>query len=152
MKKIVLALLSVCMIFATLTCINAIGSTNESVSVEYFEDGSYVIDEDSSGVALLATRTTKSKTSTYYASDGTAQWYIKVTGTFTSRNGVTECIDASVVAEVYSSDWKIARKSASYAGRTAVATAAVNQLLNGAVVNTLVCSLTLTCSSAGTFY
>lgn len=151
MKKIVLALLSVCMIFATLTWVNATGGTNESVSVEYFEDGSYVIDEDSFGVALLATRTTKSKTSTYYASDGTAQWYIKVTGTFTYRNGEAVCIDSSVAAEVYSSSWKIACKSASYTGSTAVATAAINYLVNGAVANTLSRTVTLTYSSTGTF-
>lgn len=154
MKKIISTLLSVCMLFVSLTYAYAMGNTNESVNVEYFEDGSYIvttIDEDSSDVTLLSTTTTKSKTSTYYASDGTAQWYVKVTGTFTYGNGSSKCTASSVTAGVYSSNWKIASKSSSYTGSTAIATVAVNQLVYGVVANTIARTVTLTCSSTGTF-
>lgn len=151
MKKMLFLFVSV-FLFGALCPVASAADTSQIV--EYLPDGSYyitVVEDESSGIALLSTSATKSKTRTYYSSSGSARWYVKVTGTFTYGDGTSKCTSASVTAESYVSNWRISSKSISKNGNTATATATAEQLLLGQVVNTITQSVTLTCSSTGEF-
>ena len=124
--------------------------------VQYMDDGSYFITiietEENDGLSLMSTTTTKSKTATYYDSNGIAKWYVRVTGTFTYGNGTSKCTSSSVTAKSYdTSIWNISSKSASKSGNKAIATASARQYLSGRYVATLSKTVTLTCSPTGVF-
>lgn len=151
MKRIITALISVFMI-ATLSLFAS--ATSPAQEIEYLEDGSFfvtMLENESSAHSLSSSTITQSKTKTYYSSSGVAQWYVKVTGTFTYGGGSSQCTSASVSAGSYVSNWSISSKSASKSGNKATATATAKQTRLGQAINTVTASVTLTCSSAGVF-
>lgn len=148
MKKFLTVLLAMLMIASSIfpSC-----ASNTEAEVEYMDDGSYivtVINEVPVGISLMSTTVTKSKTATHYSVDGTAIWFVKVTGTFTYGNGNATCTSASVTAKSYSSRWTITSKSASRSGNRATGTATAYCSSSG---GTYTKTVTLTCSSTGTF-
>lgn len=151
MKKLIsvfLCILSLISLFSFASAVEA------DQTIEYFADGSYVVTELEDafpGISLLTSTATKSKKLTYYSASDEAQWYVKVTGTFTYGNGSAKCTSASVSAGSYVSNWRIASKSSSKSGNKATATATAEQLRLGQVLNTVTKSVTLTCSSTGNF-
>lgn len=151
MKKILLVFACVLFFVSLLPSASAV-QTDETR--EYLADGSYFVTEledTSPGISLLASTATKSKKLTYYSASDVAQWYIKVTGTFTYGDGSAKCTSASVSAGTYVSNWRIASKSASKSGNRATATATVEQLVQGQALRSVTESVTLTCSSTGNF-
>lgn len=52
----------------------------------------------------------KSKITYYKSASGKKLWYVKVTGTFTYRNGIVQCIGSTVTAKALSSSWKCTKK------------------------------------------
>lgn len=150
MKKLIAVLFSALLLTSL---IPAASATEADATREYLPDGSYyvtVIEEESSNPALRTTAT-KSKTRTYYSASDVALWYVKVTGTFTYGNGTSKCTSSTVTAQTYSSDWKIASKSASKSGNKAIATATADHYWMGAPLTSLTQTVTLTCSATGQF-
>lgn len=151
MKKLFSILLSILILTSLLSVASA---AEAEPSVEYFPDGSYsvtVIEDESPGISLFSSSATKSKRRTHYSASGTAQWYVKVTGTFTYGDGSSKCTSASASAGVYVSAWRIVSKSSSKSGNKATATATAEQLAMGEALYTIDDTVTLTCSATGTF-
>lgn len=83
-----------------------------SINLETFDDGScYVTTIDnvpSAGIHLLAVKTeTKSKTAYFKNSAGKVMWYVRVTGTFTYKDGTSKCISATPSAASLNANWKV---------------------------------------------
>lgn len=157
MKKLFVLMLSVSLIFAVIhPCFAEDRVQDNQVEYTYFEDGCYIISiisDETTGIERRSTTTTtKSKTSTYYNNSDVALWYVKVTGSFTYGDGSAKCNSSSVTAGSYSSNWKISDKSASKSGASATAKA-TGKLYDGSIViQTVPETVTLTCTSQGTFY
>ncbi len=156
MKKFVITIL-VTMMMLSLPLDTFASSQTTSESIEYFEDGSYVIITFDDAVPTTtaayfsSTQTvTKSKTAKYYNTNDELICSLKVTGIFTYGNGTAKCTSSSVTANAYSS-WKVSSKSASTSGATAIANATIKQYYNGTVIQSLNKTLKLTCSPTGTF-
>lgn len=149
MKKLLLCL-SLGLLFLLPTDISAL-ETEQIVSstIEYLDDGSYLETTITESNALTRATKTGSKTTKYYNDAKVAQWYVKVTGTYTYNNSSATCTSSSVTADSYKSIWKIASKSASKNANKATAKATANQYYDGTLVNTKTTSVTLTCSATG---
>lgn len=59
----------------------------------------------------LKSKFKKSKITYYKSASGKKLWYVKVTGTFTYRNGTAQCISSTVTAKALSSSWKCTKKN-----------------------------------------
>lgn len=164
MKKILFSLILILTLCVASLPAYASYSTEPSVDLQlqnnetitYLSDDSYFIsvikDENSLMSTKSASTITKSKTSVYYDSNGTAKWYVKVTGTFTYGNGKSECTRSSISSGSYDkSSWKIINASSSKSKNTAIATASANHYLSGKYINTISKRVTLTCSTTGQF-
>lgn len=151
MKKLFMLLLSFILL---LTISLPVRANTLNQQIEYFDDGSYIItiiEDETPDIALFSTTTTKAKTSSAYSSSGQCLWSVTVTGTFTYGDGTSKCTNSSVSAKSYASTWSIASKSASRSGNKASATATAVQYLKGHEVQRKTQTVTLTCSSTGTF-
>lgn len=128
------------------------------------DDGSYfetviedsecnALSSDSFKILEAASKTTKTKSKTTYFknSAGKVMWYVKVTGTFTYGNGSAKCTKSVCTAESKNKTWKVSNKSASKSKNKASATATGTHYLNGAPVESLKRTVTLTCSPTGDF-
>lgn len=145
MKKMLLCL-SLGLLFLLPTDISALETEQiVSTTIEYLDDGSYLETTITESNTLTRATKTGSKTTKYYNDAKVAQWYVKVTGTYTYNNSSATCTSSSVTADSYKSIWKIASKSASKNANKATA----NQYYNGTLVNTKTTSVTLTCSATG---
>lgn len=156
MKKIISIIIAAITVLSFTSTVFAAETEQNTTSIEYLEDGSYfaITLEDempSNGMTLLSSSVTKSKTYTYYSSNGEKKWYVKVTGSFTYGNGTSKCTKSSVTAGSYTDSWKITSKSASKNGSTATAKATAKQYYNGSVIKTINKSIKLTCSATGKF-
>lgn len=160
MKKVLLTMIfTITLIMST----QSIFATDDSGSIEYYNDGSYSITTISDdipaisdnlftlAITLSKTTKTKSKTTTFYNSSNKAMWYVKVTGTFSYGNGSATCTDATVSAASYNDAWRISNKSSSKSGNRAIGTATAKRYQNLSVAETKTKTVTLTCSSTGVF-
>ena len=124
-----------------------------SVEREYLENGDYietVLAE--SPIALYGSGTKSgSKTSTYY-SNGTALWYVKVTGSFAYTGNSVRCTSAYVDADSYTSFWKITDRSSSRSGNIATARATGTHFYGNTILETIDKSVSLSCSVDGSLY
>lgn len=157
MKKLFSVLLSIFFIFSTVTSVFAFNiPENYTTTVEYFDDGSYIITTISNEPSNISTHasttsTTKSKISTYYSKSNSKLWDVKVTGTFTYGNGSAKCTSSTVSATSYNKNWKVTNKSASKANASASATATGNLYQDSIIVQSIVKTVTLTCDKNGNF-
>lgn len=129
------------------------------------DDGYYietVIEDEDSGLLTImhnaisrskgsTTTKTKSKTTYIKNSSGNVMWYVKVTGTFTYGNGSAKCTKSVCTAESKDKTWKVSNKSSSKSGNKASATAKGTHYLNGAPLESITRTVTLTCSPTGNF-
>lgn len=123
-------------------------------SIEYFEDGSYIItaiEDIDSEFSFFSTSTTKAKAVTYFNNSGQKQWSITVTGTFTYGNGSAVCTASKVSTTVYNNEWSLTGKSASKSGNKATAKATGIHYVQGREVERHTETVTLTCSPTGVF-
>ncbi len=122
-------------IILSLGSINVSAETNSNKAIElqesiqYFEDGSYiVIEKIASDVQTRAVGTkTYSNIATYYNSDDVAQCALKVTGTFEVNYGVSvRCTNVTATTYVYVNGWtveNVTKSSSSGSGASAYASA-----------------------------
>lgn len=95
-----------------------ISQRNDS-TIEYFEDGSYVITEWDDSVPATRTSTSKTKKATYYLSNNTAVFAVSLTGYFNYTYGVSaEATSQSVSVSIYLDDATFVSKSSTHSGAT----------------------------------
>lgn len=156
MKRTIILLLIITLSLLSIITTSYAASDVSFANIEYYEDGSYletIIESETIPpyISLLSTTVTKSKTTKFYDANNVAKWYVKVTGTFTYGNGTSKCTSSTVTAKSYASTWKITSKSASKSGNTATAKATAKQYYDGTVIKTINKTVSLKCSSTGTF-
>lgn len=123
-------------------------------SVEYFDDGSYVIVTLDVAESASATRATSkvsgSKYYNYYSSKDKLLWTVTITGTFTYTGSKATCTNATTSSEVYDNDWKVTSATASKSGNKAIGNFTAKRYLLGIPTTTKeVKDLTLACSASG---
>lgn len=149
-KKFVIGLLLYAVMVLQFPVMTKADSMGEKISVEYFEDGTYV--ETYIEQLLVAARTktkTGKKTKVGKSANGEKLWSVTVTGTFSYGNGTSKCTNAQVSTETYDSQWKKYSSSASKSGSTAKADAVFKKYSNAIMKDTVSASVSLKCNSTG---
>lgn len=115
----------------------------------YFEDGSYLVVEMIPNCARASGNLTGSKPSTFYNSDGDAQWKVTLTGSFTYTGSSSSCSSSSVSVTIYDSSWYVVSKSSGKSGNTATASVTMGRKSLGVTVQKVPVSLSLSCDANG---
>lgn len=132
------------------TPVYATEEQNINSSIEYFEDGSYLITTITEEVNnARATTKTGSKTSTYKNSNGVIQWTYKVTGTFSYTGSSSTCTAVSDSYTISNDNWHMSSHSCSKSGNTANGTVTMKYKVLGITTKTVSDNVTLTCSATG---
>ncbi|MBQ8209512.1 MAG: hypothetical protein IJZ35_02880 [Clostridia bacterium] len=155
MKKILSLVLS--LILLSSVCIitaYADDSVIVSESIEYLDDGTYVVTtltvEDDNSVARATSTKTGSKTITLYNSDDEALVTMKLTASFSYTGSSATCISASTSYTIHNSNWKVTSATASKSGNKATGNFTAKKYLLGIPIQTKEHTLTITCSNTGT--
>lgn len=120
-------------------------------SIEYFDDGSYMITTISEDVNnSRATVKSGSKTTTYKNSSGETQWTYKITGTFSYTGSSSSCTSVSDSYTISNDNWHMSSHSCSKSGNTAYGTVTMKYKVLGVTFDTISKDLSLTCSATGT--
>ena len=126
-------------------------SAQESIvssTIEYFEDGSYLVTTITESVSRASTKS-GSKTTTYHNSSNETQWTYKITGTFSYTGSSATCTAVSDSYTIVNDNWHMSSHSCSKSGNTASGTVTMKYKVLGITFDTVSDSLTLTCSSTG---
>lgn len=152
MKKIIAVILSVLMLLAFPVAAYAdVENDTTSTTVEYLEDGSYIMTTVEEETSLFRASTkTGSKTATFYNSDDEVQWIVKITGTFSYTGSSATCTRSTATYTIYDSSWKVTSYSATKSGRTATGKFTLKQYLTLIPIRTENRTVTLSCSNSGT--
>ncbi len=119
-------------------------------TVEYFEDGSYIvttITENSRG-ARSSTKS-GSKSTHYYNSKDEEQWVATIHGTFSYDGYSATCTGAYTSHTIYNSAWKLKSSSSEKSGNQAIGHFVFKYYLLGVPINTIEKTVVLTCSPNG---
>ena len=156
MKRFLICVLVVAMMVCVVPAVSAQDSAPTVVSetVEYFDDGSYIVttvtEETAAGIARAGYTKTGSKTVTGYANDNTVAWSFTVTGTFVVNEGVVSaCNTARYSHTIVNSAWSLQSGNAAKTGNQAVGSATFIRKLLGVTVETRNISCTVTCDKYG---
>lgn len=129
----------------------AAGENNvASTSIEYFDDGSYMvitITEEASN--SRASTKTASKKASYKNSDGDVLWTYTITGTFTYTGSSSTCTAVSDSYTIYNDRWHMDSHSTWKSGNTAYGTVTMKRKVLGITIKTVSHDLQLTCSATG---
>lgn len=120
MKKFLSLFLCISLLFSCLTfTVNAEEAANTTTSIEYFEDGSYVVTELEVSNPNARTAKTGKKTQTWYDTDNIKVFTVTLTGTFDYTSGVSaSATGQSISVTRYVSDAVFHSKSATHSGAT----------------------------------
>ena len=154
MKKKTAIYLFLCIILVLAPSTSVFADTTVDTDIDYLEDGSYyetIIEVEEPGISFFATKTTKDgkKTTTYKNSNGTTLWSVTVHGVFSYNGSTSSCTSSKASTTDPSTAWSIKNKDASKSGSTARAKATAVQKQNGAVINTVTKTVSLTCNRDG---
>ena len=151
MKKVIATLVAFVLILSALPIQIAYASQEqELLEVVRYEDGSYLeITLEAAPQTRASGSLTKTKNYTRVNTEGTTQWKISLTGTFTYTGTTSTCTASSCNVTIYQSDWSVASKSASKSGNTAFGTARILRKYLGVTVSDKTYNLTLTCDKNG---
>lgn len=142
MKKIISVLACLALL---ISCFSFGVSATEAKTVEYLEDGSYIVTEFQCSNPNARTATNGAKVSTYYTSSNKAVFSVTLTGYFTYTKGVSaKATSANVVVSIYDDTAEYISKSSSTSGATAYGAGTVSYL---GYAKTL--SLQITCDVNG---
>lgn len=155
MKKILSLALAVVTLFSVLSVV-AFAQTEEAVvseSVEYLEDGYYIVttvtEESGNSLARATSTKTGSKSSVLYNSDDEPLVTFKLTGTFTYTGSSANCTMASTSYTIHNSSWRVTAATASRSGNKAIGDFTAKHYTLGVPVSTKNVTITLTCSNTG---
>ena len=122
-----------------------------AATVEYFDDGSYIVITIAEQETALFAATTKSgsKFVNYYNSDNEKVWTVTVYGSFSYTGTSSSCTASSVSYTIYNDSWKVKSATASRSANKAIGDFTCKFYLLGIPVKTVEQSVTLSCSSTG---
>lgn len=121
----------------------------ETEEVVYFEDGSYCITTITYGGERASNTKTGNKTTSYYASDDTELFSLRVSGVFLYDGSTVKCTSSSYTYNIYDSAWSLKSATASKSGATATASGTFVKKVLGITMNTKTLTPTLTCDKDG---
>lgn len=155
MKKIFAFVISVVMLLSV--CVVSAYAQDEAIiqseTVEYLEDGSYIVTvltvEEENIISRATSSKTGSKTVTIYNDDDEAMVVMKLTGTFTYNGSTATCTNASTSYTLNSSNWKVTSAVASKSGNVAKGDFVAKRYLLLVPVQTVTASPTITCTASG---
>lgn len=126
-----------------------VSAAERNVETIYFEDGSYMTVELIRNWSRASSSVTGSKPSTYYNSDGVAQWKAVLTGSFTYTGSSATCTSSSMDVTIYDSSWYVISKSSSKSGSKAIGSAIIGEKTGVTSVAKIPVNLTLQCDANG---
>lgn len=122
-----------------------------STSIEYFDDGSYLVTSLTEEITNSRANTiTGSKTHTYKDSDGVTLWTYRITGTFSYTGSTSTCTAVSDSYTISNDDWHMSSHSCSKSGNTAYGTVTMKRKFLGITTSTITKDISLSCSATGT--
>ena len=150
MKRIISCFLLAVLVISAfpVTCFAATVNEESNV-IQYFDNGSYLVETFYIIQSRAADSVTGKRDQTYYDSNGNADWKVVLTGTFTYTGYSATCTAASCNVTVYDSTWYTISKSASKSGNTAYGSVVMGQKMLGMTVNEVPASLSLQCDADG---
>lgn len=151
MKKLISAIMAAVMVFSVFGTTAFASQEESSSTVEYYDDGSYLVTEVvESGISTFAASTkTYNKVATYYSESNVKQWSVKLTANFSYTGSSATCTSATTSYTIYDSHWKVTAAKASRSGNKATGTFTVKKYVLGVPVKTVNKTLTITCSNTG---
>lgn len=119
-------------------------------TVEYFEDGSYVVTTVTEyGYGARSSSKSGSKTSRYYDSKDEEQWTATINGTFTYDGYSATCTNAYTTYAIKDSAWKLYSSSSERNGNQAIGRFTFKKYVLGVPIKTVERTVVLTCSPTG---
>ena len=122
---------------------------NETASIIYLEDGSYI----TITTVEIETRASGSKTAqrtyTCTANDGTVCWTATLTASFSYTGSSATCTSSDCSVTVYKSNWYTVSKSATKSGNTATATVTMGRKVLGITIAKDTYSISISCDPNG---
>lgn len=153
-KKILITFLAAIVVFLNCFALPASAVNEEkiiSTSVEYFDDGSYLIMTTAEIVNYSrASVKTGTRTYTHIASNGETLWTYKITGTFSYTGSSSTCTAVSDSYTISNDNWHMSSHSCSKSGNTAYGTVTMKYKVLGITANTITRNISLSCSATGT--
>lgn len=148
-KRILSGLLACLLLVCAIPLQPIAAATVASEETVYFEDGSYLTTVITGGTSRASGSFTKTKTSTYYESDGAAAWDIALTASFIYTGISATCTSCSGKVTVYNSNWYEISKSTSRDGGSAICNVEMGKKFIGITVTKVPHTVTLTCDKDG---
>ena len=153
-KKLLITFLMAIAVFFNCFSLPVYASEEEKIintSVEYFDDGSYLIMTTAEIVNhSRASVKTGTRTYTHKASDDTTLWTYKITGTFSYTGSSSTCTAVSDSYTISNDNWHMSSHSCSKSGNTAYGTVTMKYKVLGITANTITKNISLSCSASGT--
>ncbi len=147
MKRKISILLLLVMIFSMVPFRAKAEQSHEDIV--FLEDGSYIV----TSILEVQSRVTGSKggskTSTYYANDGTLQWQATLTASFSYNGTSATCTTSNCSVTVHNSEWYTVSKNASKSGNTAMTTVTMGRKVLGITVDKDTIDIALSCDKNG---
>lgn len=131
--------------------VSAVSAVEASeTTVEYFEDGSYVVTTITEyGRGARSSTTPGSKTAHYYDGKNEEQWAATINGDFSYDGYSATCTNAYTAYAIYNSAWKLKSASAERSGNQAIGYFVFKKYVLGIPVQTIERTVVLTCSPTG---
>ena len=153
-KKLFITIIMSLAVFFNCFTLSA-GAINEekiiSTSIEYFDDGSYLVTTITEETTNSRANTkTGSKTTIYKNSDGNTSWTYSITGTFSYTGSSSTCTAVSDSYTISNDNWHMSSHSCSKSGNTAYGTVTMKYKVLGITTSTITRDLSLSCSATGT--
>lgn len=119
-------------------------------SVQYFEDGSYLVTEITESITPFSSGTkSKAKTVTFYENDDEKQWSVTLHTTFKYTGTSVSCTNAYTSHVIYDSAWKVTQDDVSKAGSIVTGTFVVKKYWLGIITKTIPLKIVTSCDRNG---
>ncbi|MBO5163317.1 MAG: hypothetical protein J6B75_02565 [Ruminococcus sp.] len=118
-------------------------------TVEYLDDGSYIVTTLTLPDGLTRSSKSASKTATAYDANNNALWAYTVTATFTYDGKTSKCTSVSDSYSIYDNNWYMASHSCTKDGNLASGTATAKKKVLGVVVDTMTKPVRISCNQYG---
>ena len=157
MRKSLSFLLAVIMVFSVFS-ISAYAEESSDVviseTIEYLEDGCYIVStlvvEAENTLARTTYSKTGSRTSVLYISDSEKMVTLKLTATFSYTGSSATCTAASTSYTIHVDSWKVTSATATKSGNKATGEFTSKHYVMLIPVQTINSTITITCSNSGT--
>ena len=155
MKKIMLFLLSIIIIFSNLSfaVYAEVDQTVVSETTVYFEDGSYMVTslvvEDTLITRATSTTSGSKKVIIYNANDEKLV-ELKLSATFSYTGSSATCTNVAPTFTVYNSNWRVTKSTGTKSGNKGIGEFIAKKYTLGINTQTIEETITITCSNTGT--